>query len=158
MNVFPHTIFLRWGIRLSGSIRLGRSTRTVGYLLVAVRFYQIINSIGNLGILICCNKFTFGYALQKNSHSCCVKPLRGVNKNIETQDKRHSGRQDRAFPTGLTMQAGGKHQANAETDHAKIGSACTGRNNGDPKERNKNAAEALGMSQRSSKQRKWLSL
>ena len=41
---------------------------------------------------------------------------------------------------------------------SEVCAAGAGGNNGDPKERNKNAAEALGMSQRSSKQRKWLSL
>ena len=49
-------------------------------------------------------------------------------------------------------------QTNEEANHAEVCAAGAGGNNGDPKERNKNAAEALGMSQRSSKQRKWLSL
>ena len=126
--------------------------------MVTVRFYQIINFTRDLWIFICCNKFTFGHALQKNAHSRCVKPLRRVNEDIETQDKCHSGRQDRTLLAGLTMQAGGKHQANEEANHAEVCAAGAGGNNGDPKERNKNAAEALGMSQRSSKQRKWLSL
>ena len=115
--------------------------------MVTVRFYQIINFTRDLWIFICCNKFTFGHALQKNAHSRCVKPLRRVNEDIETQDKCHSGRQDRTLLAGLTMQAGGKHQANEEANHAEVCAAGAGGNNGDPVQRNEKPADTLRVLQ-----------
>ena len=165
LNVFLRTIFLRWGIWrsgciwlsgciwrsghiwLSGCIWLRRSFWTICYLMVTVRFYQIIDFTRDLWIFICCNKFTFGHALQKNAHPRCAKSLRRIDENVEAQDKRHSGGEKRAFFTGFTVQTGGNHQTNAEAHHAEIGSACTGRDNGDPVQRNEKPADTLRILQ-----------